>query len=56
VLVLPFLNASPAELLGDLGLLRPGPWLDELNKRVLKESGTVSIIVGFTKDFRYFFT
>jgi TRAP-type transport system periplasmic protein len=56
VLVLPYLNASPAELLGDKGLLRPGPWLDELNKRVLKESGTVRIIGGFTNDFRKFFT
>lgn len=56
VLVLPYLNKSPADLLGDKGLLRPGPWLDELNKRVLKESGTVRIIGGFTNDFRKFFT
>jgi TRAP-type C4-dicarboxylate transport system substrate-binding protein len=56
VLVLPYLNASPAELLGDKGLLRPGPWMDELNKRVLKESGTVRVIGGFTNDFRKFFT
>jgi TRAP-type C4-dicarboxylate transport system substrate-binding protein len=56
VLVLPYLNGSPAELLGEKGLLRPGPWLDELNKRVLKESGTVRIIGGFTNDFRKFFT
>lgn len=56
VLVLPYLNGSPAELLGEKGLLRPGAWLDELNKRVLKESGTVRIIGAFTNDFRKLFT
>lgn len=56
VLVLPYLNSSPSDLLGPKGLLRPGPYLDELNRRVLKESGTVRIIGGFTNDFRKLFT
>ncbi len=56
VLVLPYLSASPAELLGDKGLLRPGAYMDELNKRVLKESGSVRIIGAFTNDFRKLFT
>lgn len=56
VLVLPYLNRSPADLLGPKGLLRPGPWMNELRKRVLKESGTIRVIGGFTNDFRKFFT
>ncbi|MGE0313161.1 MAG: TRAP transporter substrate-binding protein [Lautropia sp.] len=56
VLVLPYLNSKPSDLLGEKGLLRPGPWLDALNERVLKESGSIRIIGGFTNDFRKFFT
>ncbi len=56
VLVLPYLNSTPSDLLGEKGLLRPGPWMDALNERVLKESGTVRVIGGFTNDFRKFFT
>lgn len=56
VLVLPYLNSSPADLLGPDGLLRPGPYLDELNRRILKESGSVRIIGAFTNDFRKLFT
>ncbi len=56
VLVLPYMSASPADLLGEKGLLRPGPYLDELNKRVLAESGTIRILGAFTNDFRKLFT
>ncbi|MBZ8135164.1 TRAP transporter substrate-binding protein [Afifella sp. IM 167] len=56
VLVLPYLNSSMEELVGDGGLLRPGPYRDELNKRVLAESGSVQIIGGYTNSFRKLFT
>lgn len=56
VLVLPYMNGSMEELLGEKGLLVPGPWLDELNRRVLRESGTLRVLGGFSNDFRKLFT
>jgi TRAP-type C4-dicarboxylate transport system substrate-binding protein len=56
VLVLPYLNSSSADLLGPGGLLLPGAYLDELNRRVLKESGSVRVIGGFTNGFRKLIT
>lgn len=56
VLVLPYMNVSMEELVGEGGLLRPGPWRDELNRRVLAESGSVQIIGGYTNAFRNLFT
>lgn len=56
VLVLPYMNVSMEELVGEKGLLRPGPWRDELNRRVLAESGSLQIIGGFTNAFRLLFT
>ena len=56
VLVLPYLSDSSADLLGPKGLLLPGAYLEELNRRVLKESGSVRIIGAFTNDFRKLFT
>nr|WP_272209807.1 TRAP transporter substrate-binding protein [Marinicella sp. W31]MDC2875636.1 TRAP transporter substrate-binding protein [Marinicella sp. W31] len=52
VLNLPYLNSSPDDLTGDGGLLRAGPYRDELNRRVLAESGSVRVIGGFTNAFR----
>lgn len=56
VLVLPYLNTSMEEIVGEAGLLRPGPWREELNKRVLAESGSVQIVGGYTNSFRKLFT
>ncbi len=56
VLVLPYLNSGPEELTGEGGLLRAGPYRDELNKRVLSESGSLRIIGGFNNAFRSIFT
>ena len=56
VLVLPYLNSSMEELVGEGGLLRPGPYRDELNKRVLAEAGSIEIIGGYTNGFRKLFT
>lgn len=56
VLVLPYLATSMEELVGEGGLLRPGPYRDELNRRVLAESGSVEIIGGYTNSFRKLFT
>ena len=55
VLVLPYMNGSPADLTGDGGLLRAGPFRDELNKRVLAESGSLRVVGGFTNSFRSLF-
>lgn len=56
VLVLPYMNSSSEDLLGEKGLLRPGLYLEELNKRVEQESGTIMVLGGFTNSFRRFFT
>lgn len=55
VLVLPYLNSSPDDLTGDGGLLRSGPFRDELNARVLAESGSLRVVGGFTNSFRSLF-
>ena len=55
VLVLPYMNSSPDDLTGDGGLLRAGPFRDELNKRVLAESGSLRVVGGFTNSFRSMF-
>ena len=55
VLVLPYMNDSPDDLTGEGGLLRSGAFRDELNKRVLGESGSLRIIGGFTNSFRSLF-
>jgi TRAP-type C4-dicarboxylate transport system substrate-binding protein len=55
VLVLPYLNSGPEDLTGEKGLLRAGPYRDELNKRVLAESGSLRIIGGYTNSFRSLF-
>jgi len=55
VLVLPYMSASMEELLGEGGLLVPGPYLEELNRRVLAESGSLRILGGFTNAFRQLF-
>ncbi len=55
VLVLPYLNGSPDDLTGDRGLLRAGPFRDEMNKRVLAESGSLRVVGGFTNSFRSLF-
>lgn len=55
VLVLPYMNASPDDLTGDGGLLRAGPFRDEMNKRVLAESGSLRVVGGFTNSFRSLF-
>lgn len=56
VLVLPYMNESMEDLLGENGLLVPGAYLDELNARVLAESGTIRVLGGFTNGFRLLFT
>lgn len=56
VLVLPYLNSGPEDLTGERGLLRAGPYRDEMNKRVLEESGSLRIIGGFNNAFRSIFT
>lgn len=55
VLVLPYMNGSPDDLTGDGGLLRAGPFRDEMNKRVLAESGSLRVVGGFTNSFRSLF-
>ncbi len=55
VLVLPYLNSSPDDLTGEGGLLRAGPFRDELNKRMLAESGSLRMVGGFTNAFRSIF-
>ena len=55
VMVLPYMNSSMEDVVGEYGLIAPGPYLDELNKRVLKESGSIRILGGFTNSFRTFF-
>lgn len=55
VLVLPYLNSSPDDLTGEGGLLRAGAFRQELNKRVLAESGTLRVVGGFTNSFRSLF-
>lgn len=55
VLVLPYLNSGPEDLTGENGLLRAGPYRDELNKRILAESGSLRMIGGFTNAFRSLF-
>lgn len=52
VLNLPYLNSSQDDLTGEHGLLRAGPFRDELNRRVLAESGSLRVIGGFTNAFR----
>lgn len=56
ILVLPYLNATMEDVVGKGGLLAPGPYFDELRKRVLKESGSLLLMGGYTNGFRYFFT
>lgn len=55
VLVLPYLNRGPEDLTGEGGLLRAGPYRDELNKRIKAESGSLRMIGGFTNAFRSLF-
>ena len=55
VLVLPYMNGSPDDLTGSHGLLRAGAFRDELNKRVLAESGSLRVVGGFTNSFRSLF-
>ncbi|WP_425417286.1 TRAP transporter substrate-binding protein [Oricola indica] len=55
VLVMPYLASSPDDLTGEGGLLRSGPYRDELNKRVLAESGSLRVVGGFTNSFRSLF-
>lgn len=55
VLVLPYMNGKPDDLTGDNGLLRSGAFRDELNKRLLAESGSLRMIGGFTNSFRSLF-
>ena len=56
VMVLPYLNATMEDVVGDKGLLAPGPYRDELNRRVIQETGSMFILGGFTNSFRLFFT
>ncbi|MCL6283720.1 TRAP transporter substrate-binding protein [Ruegeria sp. 2012CJ41-6] len=56
VLVLPYLNGSPDDLTGEGGLLRAGAYRDELNKRVLGESGSIRVVGGYTNSFRSLFS
>jgi len=55
VLVMPYLNSSPEELTVEGGILRAGPFRDELNRRVLAESGSLRVVGGFTNAFRSLF-
>lgn len=55
VLVLPYLNSSPDDLTGEGGLLRAGAFRDELNRRMLAESGSLRMVGGFTNAFRSMF-
>jgi len=55
VLVMPYMNASPDDLTGEGGLLRAGKFRDEMNKRILTESGSLKMIGGFTNSFRSLF-
>ena len=55
VLVLPYLNSGPEDLTGEGGLLRAGPFRDELDRRVQAESGSLRIIGGFNNAFRSMF-
>lgn len=55
VLVLPYLNGSPDDLTGEGGLLRAGAYRDEMNKRILGESGSLRMIGGYTNSFRSMF-
>ena len=55
VLVLPYMASSPDDLTGEGGLLRAGAFRDELNKRVLAESGSLRVVGGFTNSFRSLF-
>ncbi len=56
VLVLPYMNANLDELTGKGGLLRSGPYRDALNQRVIKESGSLRVVGGYTNNFRRIFT
>lgn len=56
VLVLPYMSSGPEDLTGDGGLLRAGPYRDEMNKRVRAESGSLQVIGGFTNSFRSLFS
>jgi TRAP-type transport system periplasmic protein len=56
VLVLPYINSTMEDVVGEHGLLAPGPYFEELKKRVLKESGSILLGGGFTNGFRLFFT
>lgn len=55
VLVLPYMNSGVADLTGEGGLLRAGPYRDEMNRRMLAESGSLRVIGGFTNSFRSIF-
>jgi TRAP-type transport system periplasmic protein len=56
ILVLPYINSTMDDVIGPKGLLSPGPYFEELKKRVLKESGSLLLMGGFTNGFRLFFT
>lgn len=56
VFVLPYMSSGIDDLTGKGGLLRSGPYQDELNRRVLKESGSLRVIGGYTNSFRSIFT
>lgn len=55
VLVLPYLARSPDDLTGEGGLLRAGAFRDEMNRRILAESGSLRVVGGFTNSFRSLF-
>ncbi|MCW2309669.1 TRAP transporter substrate-binding protein [Rhodobium gokarnense] len=55
VLVLPYMTSSVDQLTGEGGLLRAGPYRDELAKRVLDESGSLKVVGGYTNSFRSLF-
>ncbi|MCP5366392.1 MAG: TRAP transporter substrate-binding protein [Hyphomicrobiales bacterium] len=55
VLVLPYLNNGVDDLTGKGGLLRAGSYRDELNRRVMAESGSLRVVGGYTNSFRSLF-
>ncbi|MCP5265482.1 MAG: TRAP transporter substrate-binding protein [Burkholderiaceae bacterium] len=52
---MPYMFTSIDQVTGPKGVLRAGPFRDELNKRVQKESGTLRVVGGYTNAFRSMF-
>ncbi|MCP5152575.1 MAG: TRAP transporter substrate-binding protein [Ectothiorhodospiraceae bacterium] len=55
VLVMPYLLGGVDDLTGARGLLRAGAYRDELDRRVVAESGSLRVVGGYTNSFRSMF-